>query len=366
MEAIGKLAGGVAHDFNNYLTVIMGYSTLLLQSQSGGAQREHAEAIVKAGEGATLVTQQLLAFSRKQIRSPKVIDLSAVVTNLAPLLRRIIGEDIELTVVPFLISGFVKADAGQIEQIIMNLVVNARDAMLQGGQLTITVTSELHDFKQHPGNTSCVVLTVSDTGCGMDSKTQAHLFEPFFTTKQEGKGTGLGLSTVYGIVNQSGGSIVLSSQVGKGSTFKIYLPRVEEALVPVAPPQHMTSHPKRSETVLVVEDEDAVRAMTVEVLKTDGYKVLQAGHGKEACQVSGKHQGPIHLMVTDVVMPGINGKALAERLARSRPEMKVLYISGYTDDAIFRDGALHTGMTFLAKPFKSDTLLNSVRGALEQ
>ena len=366
MEAIGKLAGGVAHDFNNYLTVIMGYSSLLLQSRSNGALREHAEAIVKAGEGASLVTQQLLAFSRKQIRMPQVIDLTAVVTNLVPLLRRIIGEDIELIVAPLLVSGWVKADAGQIEQIIMNLVVNARDAMLQGGMLTITITNEMDTFREHTGYTPSVLLTVSDTGCGIDPDTQAHVFEPFFTTKEEGKGTGLGLSTVYGIVNQSGGSIVLFSEVGKGTTFKIYLPRVEEGLVlTVAPVQHKTSHPERLETVLVVEDEDAVRAIMMEILKSDGYTVLQACHGKEACDVGGKHQGPIHLMVTDVVMPGMNGRELAERLSDSRPEMKVLYISGYTDDEIFRHGALHAGTPFLAKPFKLDTLLNSVRGALE-
>jgi two-component system, cell cycle sensor histidine kinase and response regulator CckA len=367
MEAIGKLAGGVAHDFNNYLTVIMGYSSLLLQSQSDGMHRGHAEAIVKAGEGATLVTQQLLAFSRKQIRLPQVIDLNAVVTTLAPLLRRIIGEDIELIVVPLSISGFVKADAGQIEQIIMNLVVNARDAMLQGGKLTITITNDVDGTKHRSGDTPCVLLTVSDTGCGMDSETQAHLFEPFFTTKEEGKGTGLGLSTVYGIVNQSGGSIALSSEVGKGTTFKIYLPRVEEGVVStVEPEQNMISHPQRSETVLVVEDEDAVRAMTMEILESDGYKVLQACHGKEAFQVCGKYEGPIHLMVTDVVMPGMNGRELAERLTGSRPEMKVLYVSGYTDDAIFRDGVLQAGMPFLPKPFKLETLLNSVRGVLEQ
>ncbi len=367
MEAIGQLAGGVAHDFNNYLTVIMGYSSLVLQSQPDGTHREYAEAIVKASQGATLVTQQLLAFSRKQIRLPQVIDLNMVVTNLAPLLRRIIGEDIELIVVPVPISGFVKADAGQIEQIIMNLVVNARDAMLQGGKLTIAITNGVDGTKQHSGNSSCVLLTVSDTGCGMDSETQAHVFEPFFTTKEEGKGTGLGLSTVYGIVNQSGGRIVLSSEVGKGTTFKVYLPRVEEGVVPtVELKQNMISHPQRSETVLVVEDEDAVRAMTMEILERDGYKVLQACHGKEAFQVCGKYEGPIHLMVTDVVMPGMNGRELAECLTESRPEMKVLYVSGYTDDAIFRDGVLQAGMPFLPKPFKLETLLNSVRGVLEQ
>ncbi|HEY3196564.1 MAG TPA: ATP-binding protein [Nitrospirales bacterium] len=366
MEAIGKLAGGVAHDFNNYLTVIMGYSALLLQSHSNGTNREYAEAIVKAGEGATLVTRQLLAFSRKQIRLPQVIDLNAVVTNIAPLLRRIIREDIELIVVPLLVSGFVKADAGQIEQIIMNLVINARDAMLQGGKLTITITNEVHSSKHESRSTPCVLLTVSDTGCGMTPETQAHIFEPFFTTKEEGKGTGLGLSTVYGIVNQTGGNIVVSSEIGKGTTFKVYLPRVEKGVVSILEPElNMTSLPRRSETVLVVEDEDAVRAITTKLLEGDGYKVLQACHGKEALNVCEKYNGPIHLMVTDVVMPHMNGRELADGLAGSRPEMKVLYVSGYTDDAIFREGALRPGMPFLSKPFKLETLLTSVRGVLE-
>jgi PAS domain S-box-containing protein len=369
MEAIGKLAGGVAHDFHNYLTIIMGYSSLLLQNhQFNGAYRQYAEAILKAGEGATLVTRQLLAFSRKQILLPQVLDLNAVVTNLAPLLRRIIGEDVELIVIPLGTSGFVRADAGQIEQIIMNLVVNARDAMPQGGKLTIEISHVDMDGPQnYSGGRPRLLLAVSDTGCGMDSETQAHVFEPFFTTKEKGKGTGLGLSTVYGIVNHSEGSIVLSSEVGKGSTFKIYLPRVEEGVVPTVEPQKdVISHPQRSETVLVVEDEDAVRVLTTEVLRSDGYKVLQACHSDEAFHVCGKYEGPIHLMVTDVVMPQMNGRELAEHLGRSRREMKVLYVSGYTDDAIFRDGVLQAGMPFLQKPFQLGTLLHKVREVLEQ
>ena len=369
MEAIGKLAGGVAHDFHNYLTIIMGYSSLLLQShQPNGAYRQYAEAILKAGEGATLVTRQLLAFSRKQVLLPQVLDLNAVVTNLAPLLQRIIGEDVELIVVPLPTSGFVRADAGQIEQIIMNLVVNARDAMLQGGKLTIEIAHVDVDGPQNcSGDAPRLLLAVSDTGCGMDSETQAHVFEPFFTTKEKGKGTGLGLSTVYGIVNHSGGSIALSSEVGKGSTFKVYLPRVEEGVVPtLEPPKDVISQTQRSETVLVVEDEDAVRALTTEVLRSDGYKVLQACHSDEAIHVSGKYEGPIHLMVTDVVMPQMNGRELAEHLGQSRREMKVLYVSGYTDDAIFRDGVLQAGMPFLQKPFQLGTLLHKVREVLEQ
>ena len=289
-------------------------------------------------------------------------------TNLAPLLRRIIGEDVELIVVPLPTSGFVKADAGQIEQIIMNLVVNARDAMLQGGKLTIEIAHADVDGPQHcSGGAPRLLLAVSDTGCGMDSETQAHVFEPFFTTKEKGKGTGLGMSKVYGIVNHSGGTIVLSSEVGKGSTFKVYLPRVEEGVVPtVEPPKDVISQTQRSETVLVVEDEDAVRALTTEVLRSDGYKVLQACHSDEAFHVSGKYEGPIHLMVTDVVMPQMNGRELAEHLGQSRREMKVLYVSGYTDDAIFRDGVLQAGMPFLQKPFQLGTLLHKVREVLEQ
>src|SRR6266568_8531280 len=373
LEAVGRLSGGVAHDFNNLLGVIIGYSEVMQKRMAPNDRfREAADEILKAAHRAAALTKQLLAFSRKQVLEPKVLDLNTVVADVEKMLKRLIGEDILLEILVSPDLHAVKADPGQIGQVIMNLAVNARDAMPNGGKLTIETVNTTLDEKDAgryryvvPGQ--YVKLRVSDTGCGMDAETQSHVFEPFFTTKEKGKGTGLGLATVYGIVNHSGGSIVLSSEVGKGSTFKVYLPRVEEGVVPtLEPPKDVISQTQRSETVLVVEDEDAVRALTTEVLRSDGYKVLQACHSDEAFHVSGKYEGPIHLMVTDVVMPQMNGRELAEHLGQSRREMKVLYVSGYTDDAIFRDGVLQAGMPFLQKPFQLGTLLHKVREVLEQ
>jgi len=370
MEAVGRLAGGIAHDFNNLLTVITGFSEIMLHRHLDDHDplRESIEQIKKAGEQAASLTRQLLAFSRKQVLQPKVLGLNAVVTDMDKMLRRLIGEDVDLVTVLEPELGPVKADPGQIEQVIMNLAVNARDAMPQGGKLTIeTASVELDEAyaRRHvavePG--PYVMLAMSDTGVGMDAETQSHIFEPFFTTKEEG--TGLGLPTVYGIVKQSGGHIWVYSESGLGTTFKIYLPRVEEAVEPLKPSAAPTRSHQGWETVLVVEDDEGVRTLTREVLELDGYSVLEARHGEEALLISEQHEGPIHLMVTDVVMPGMNGRELAERLAPLHPEMKVLYISGYTDKAIVRHCVLEPGTAFLQKPFTPDALARKARLALD-
>ena len=372
MEAVGRLAGGVAHDFNNLLMVMRGYGELLLnQLDANDPLRRNAEEIQKAAERATALTQQLLAFSRKQVLQPKVLDLNAVVTDVEKMLRRLIGEDIELTAVLDLALGRVKADPGQIEQIILNLAVNARDAMPQGGRLTLktaNVTLDQAYVRQHLDATPgpYVLLAVSDTGVGMDAETRSHIFEPFFTTKEAGKGTGLGLSTVYGIVKQSGGTIWVESAPGRGTTFEIYLPLVEEAaasgeLHPALP----APTPGGTETSLVVEDEMSVRKLAAEFLGSNGYRVLEAQDGAEALQVCEEHRAPIHLLLTDVVMPGMSGRELAVRLVGARPEMKVIYVSGYTDDAIVQHGVREEGTVFLQKPFSLDTLARTVREALD-
>ncbi len=372
MEAVGRLAGGVAHDFNNLLMVMRGYGELLLnQLDANDPLRRNAEEIQKAAERATALTQQLLAFSRKQVLQPKVLDLNAVVTDVEKMLRRLIGEDIELATTLDPALGRVKADPGQIEQIILNLAVNARDAMPQGGRLTlktVNVTLDQAYVRQHMGATPgpYVLLAVSDTGVGMDAETRSHIFEPFFTTKGAGKGTGLGLSTVYGIVKQSGGTIWVESAPGRGTTFEIYLPLVEETaangeLHPALPPPT----PGGSETILVVEDEMSVRKLAAEFLGSNGYRVLEAQDGAEALQVCEEHRAPIHLLLTDVVMPGMSGRELAVRLVGARPEMKVIYVSGYTDDAIVQHGVREEGTVFLQKPFSLDALARTVREALD-
>jgi PAS domain S-box-containing protein len=372
MEAIGRLAGGVAHDFNNLLTIILGYSELMLgRLEPADTRRDLIVQIKNAGDRAASLTRQLLAFSRQQVLAPKVLDLNVVVTETEKMLRRLIGEDITLTTVLDPTLGQVKADPGQIEQVIMNLAVNARDAMPEGGNLTIeTGNVELDEAyaKVHPearaGN--YVMLAVSDTGCGMDEAIKARIFEPFFTTKEAGKGTGLGLATVYGIVNQSGGSIYVYSELGRGTTFKIYLPLVE-AKKPSAGPQTSPSKiPSGKETLLLVEDEGAVRAMTRHILETCGYRILEASHGAEAIQTCEQSQDPIHLLVTDVVMPGIGGRQLAETLRSKHPELKVLYLSGYTDDAVVRHGVLEAGTNFLQKPFTPSSLAQKVREVLDK
>jgi two-component system cell cycle sensor histidine kinase/response regulator CckA len=371
MEAIGELTGGIAHDFNNMLTIIIGYSDLLLQNlKADDSLRSDIEQIQLAGKRASSLTQQLLAFSRKQVLQPRVLDLNAVLTNLDQMLQRLISEDIAMVAVPAPGLWRVYADPSQIEQVIMNLVFNARDAMPKGGKLTIeTANVELDDayacehISIRPG--PYVMLAVSDTGCGMDTETQARIFEPFFTTKEKGHGTGLGLSTVYGIVKQSDGNIWVYSEPGRGTTFKIYLPRVEGVVETVEPGAVRTKTVRGSETILLVEDENGVRRLAHSILRAHGYTVLEARHGKEAILLSGQHEGLIRLMVTDVVMPEMSGRELAEHLKPSRPNMKVLFMSGYTDKAMLHQGTLEPGTAFLQKPFTPEALARKVREVLD-
>ncbi|MFL6208757.1 MAG: response regulator [Pyrinomonadaceae bacterium] len=372
MEAIGRLAGGVAHDFNNLLTAINGYTDLALRKLDEGAPlRRNFTEIKKAAERAGGLTRQLLAFSRKQVLQPKVVNLNSVVAETDTMLRRLIGEDIDLLTVLDPALAQVKADPGQIEQVIMNLAVNARDAMPQGGKLTIATANVDLDAtyaRQHapvqPG--PYVMLAVSDTGLGMDAATQAQIFEPFFMTKELGKGTGLGLATIYGIVKQSGGYIWVYSEVGRGTTFKVYLPRVESAADAAAQARNVQPALQvGTETVLLVEDEPAVRSMSREILTLSGYNVLEAQHGPEALDIVAQHAGQIDLMLTDVVMPYMSGRELAARLQPARPAMRVLYMSGYTDDAIVHHGVLDSGLAFLEKPFTPDVLTAKVRSVLD-
>ena len=371
MEAVGRLAGGVAHDFNNLLTVIKGYGELMLEElKSNDPMRAEVEEIQKAADRAASLTRQLLAFSRRQVLAPKVIDLNSVVANMDKLLRRLLGEDVEFHTVLDPDLGRVKADPGQVEQVIMNLAVNARDAMPSGGKLTIeTMNLDLDSFYAREHVTVAAgpyaMIAVSDTGIGMDAETQSHIFEPFFTTKEQGKGTGLGLSTVYGIVKQSGGYIWVYSEPGRGTTFKVYLPRVggDAENVEGGAAGHETH--RGSETVLLVEDEDGVRALIRQVLVRNGYKVLEARHGEEAALLADGHKGPVHLLLTDVVLAKMSGRELAQRLAPSRPRMQVIFMSGYTDEAIIHHGMLTPGTKFLQKPFTTDTLMHTVREVLD-
>jgi len=371
MEAVGRLAGGIAHDFNNLLTAILGSADLLLDTLSPDApEREDLDEIRKAAKRAADLTRQLLAFSRQQVLAPQVLDVNALLTNLEKLLRRLIGEHIELRTALAPNVGAVQADPGQLEQVIVNLAVNARDAMPQGGQLTIeTANAELDEayaaehFPARPG--SYVLLAVTDTGTGMDAQTKSHIFEPFFTTKEKGKGTGLGLATVYGIVKQSDGYIWVYSEPGHGTSFKIYLPRVAEAPGPARPGFELSASVRGSETVFVVEDDEMVRALIRRMLETRGYTVLLAPHGDEALQLLERHPGRVDLLMTDVVMPGMSGRDLADRVAERRPGIKVLYLSGYTDDAIVRHGVLEPGIAFLQKPFSADALARKVREVLD-
>jgi len=371
LEAIGRLAGGIAHDFNNILTAIMGYGALL---QAGfderDPRRQEVEEIKKAVRRASSLIQQLLAFSRRQVLQLRVLDLNAVVLNIQQLLQRLIGEDIELIIRPTPALGRVKADPGQIEQVLMNLALNARDAMPQGGKLTIETVNVMIDetfarryLVSQPG--PYVMLSVSDTGMGMDAETQAHIFEPFFTTKEQGKGTGLGLATVYGIVKQSGGSIFVYSEPEKGAICKIYLPRVDEPLTHLDVVKAVIEPLRGTETILLVEDEESVRELVRKVLQRNGYTILEAADGEEAVEICQKHDGEIHLLVTDVVMPRMSGREVAETLMVSRPKTKVLYMSGYTDDAIVRHGVLDSMTAFLQKPFTPETLMRKVRDVLD-
>jgi two-component system cell cycle sensor histidine kinase/response regulator CckA len=370
MEAVGQLAGGIAHDFNNLLGVIIGWSEVLEERlDKNDPLRPKAEQIKKAGQRAAALTRQLLAFSRKQVLEPRVLDLNAVVADTLKMLQRLIGEDIELIAIPAPELGRVRADQGQIEQVILNLAINARDAMPRGGKLTIAIANaEMDDIsiRQHPGAVpgSYVMLSVSDTGCGMDHETQAHIFEPFFTTKELGKGTGLGLSTVYGIMKQSGGYVSVYSELGLGTTFKNYLPRIEQTVAQGTPSQSIKDPVRGWQTVLLVEDAQPLRDLARELLETNGYTVLEAANGADAVQTAEKYGKPIHLLLTDVVMPGMDGSKLAERMCRSYPGIKVLYMSGYTDDAIVHHGVLDSGIALLQKPFTRESLTRKVREVL--
>jgi CheY-like chemotaxis protein len=365
------LAGGIAHDFNNLLTVITSYSDLLLEELgTEDPRRGDVAEIRKAGASAAGLTRQLLAFSRQQVLEPRVLDMNAVVSSAETLLKRLIGEDIELVTALAPRLGAIKADPGQLEQVIVNLAVNARDAMPEGGKITIetaNVDMDVAYVRDHPlaRPGPYVMLSVSDTGTGMDEQTQRRIFEPFFTTKEMGKGTGLGLATVYGIVKQSGGFIWVYSELDHGTTFKVYLPRVTEAVDAPTPRAQPKESPRGTETVLLVEDAAAVRAVSRQVLERLGYAVLEAPDGKAALHLATKHRGPIHLLLTDVVMPELGGRQLAEQLTALRPELKVLYVSGYTDDAVVRHGVLEAGIAYLQKPFTPEILGRRVREVLD-
>ena len=369
MEAVGRLAGGVAHDFNNLLTVITSYSHLLLEEMSpADPRRNDLEEIQRAATGAAGLTRQLLAFSRQQVLEPRVLNLNDVLSAAGKMLQRLIGEDValQLTLAPDLSN--VKADPGQIEQVIMNLAVNARDAMPDGGKLTIETANVDLDASyaaQHAAVAagSYVLVTVTDTGSGIDEQTKARLFEPFFTTKEKGRGTGLGLATVYGIVKQSNGHIWVYSEPGHGTSFKVYLPRVGDAVAPSVAAGPLSGQ-GGTETILLAEDASGVRAVAQEILSRLGYTVLAASDGRTALQLSANRVGAIHLLVTDVIMPEMSGRQLADRLQQQRPELKVLFVSGYTDDAIVRHGMLEPGIAFLQKPFTPQTLARRVREVL--
>jgi PAS domain S-box-containing protein len=366
LESVGMLAGGIAHDFNNLLTVITGYSDLTLgRLDRADPLARNVEAIKKAAERATSLTSQLLAFSRKQMLQPKVLDLNSVIVNIEKMLGLLVGEHMELCTSRGVGLGRVKADPGQIEQVILNLVVNARDAMPKGGKITLETANIYLDeayVRRHiavqPG--WYAMLAVTDTGHGMDADTQKNIFEPFFTTKEQGKGTGLGLSTVYGIVKQSGGNIWVYSEVGLGTTFKIYLPLVDEQVTEPEADAARLESAAGTETILLAEDEELVRKLATESLKMHGYTVLEAANGGEALRISQQHDGPIHLLLTDMVMPRMGGKELADQLLGLRPDMRVLYMSGYTEQAIVHHGILDVDIAFIGKPFTPDALVLKV------
>ncbi len=375
MEAIGRLAGGVAHDFNNILTAIGGYTDLLLADLPEQDPRRHdVEEIDQAAQRAAGLTQQLLAFSRRQVMQPKVIDLNALVADIEKMLRRLIGEDILFATVLHPRLGNVRADPGKLEQVIVNLAVNARDAMPDGGRLTIeTRDIELDESytAEHPSVAPghYVMLAVSDTGVGMDEETRTRIFEPFFTTKARGKGTGLGLATVYGIVNQTGGHIWPYSEPGRGTTMRVYLPRVDVPADPVQRPGDTAPHTLRgNESILLVEDEEPVRSVTRQLLERNGYTVFEAPDGPSALALVGTENGNVEvdLLLTDVIMPGMSGRQLADLLQARRPKLRVLFMSGYTDDAVVRHGMLEPGLAYLEKPFRPRALLRKVREVLEQ
>ena len=370
MEAVGRLASGVAHDFNNLLSVILSYSEFIADSVGPEDPiRADAEEIRTAGQRAADLTRQLLMFSRQEVAETKVLDLGDLLARMYKMLRRILGEDVELATVRAPAIGRVCADPGHLEQVVMNLAVNARDAMPTGGTLTIETSNVTLDeayAREHlgvvPGR--YVMIAVADTGIGMDRATQARIFEPFYTTKEKGKGTGLGLSTVFGIVQQCHGSIWVESEPGIGTTFKVYLPRVE-ALAESSEPELVASRPAGTETILLVEDEDQIRAVARVILRDLGYQVIEARSGSEALLLCERHPGTIDLLLTDVVMPQMSGPELARRLALTRPTLKILCMSGYTDDAVVRHGAAESGMAYLQKPLTPDKLARKVRAVLD-
>jgi two-component system cell cycle sensor histidine kinase/response regulator CckA len=372
MEVIGHLASGVAHDFNNILAVIIGYSDLITtELEPDSPLRKYTEEIRHASDRAAALTRQLLVFSRKQIVQPVVLDLNDVIKDLDKMLRRLVDENIALTMVPGKETGRIKADSGYVGQVLMNLVVNARDAMPNGGKLTIAtgnVTFDEHNAHicagMVPGN--YVMLSVTDTGTGMTDEVKKRLFEAFFTTKPVGKGTGLGLATCQTIVQQCSGHIEVQSELGKGTTFKIYFPRVEQAVAMSAKPVGSGLSPRGTETLLLVEDDPSVRHLACSILEGQGYTVLRANNGQDALHVAREHKGPpIRLVVTDVIMPQMNGKVMAEWLKATYPDLKILFTSGYTDDAIAQHGVLEAGVAFLSKPYAPATLARKVRAMLD-
>jgi two-component system cell cycle sensor histidine kinase/response regulator CckA len=371
MEAVGRLAGGIAHDFNNLLTIIKGYAELAVQRAGTQPElRADIQQIENAAERASTLIRQLLAFSRRQVLQPKIIDLNAIVLGLDKLLGRLMGEHIEMVTRCAGNVGHVKADPAQVEQVIMNLVVNARDAMPKGGRLTVETFNVDLDSTYARDHVSVkpgpyVMLAVSDTGIGMNPETVAHIFEPFYTTKESGQGTGLGLSTVYGIVKQSGGYIWVYSEPGKGTTFKVYLPRVAAQVDSKPEMTQLPAAAKGSETILLVEDEEAVRELASRILSAKGYSVVAAKNTREAEEFSEKHTGQIHLLLTDIIMPGTSGRELARRIAGRHPRTRVLYMSGYTDNVLAQGGVLEAGLSFLQKPFTPGALVQKVRDVLD-
>jgi len=374
LESIGRLAGGIAHSFNNLLAAIAFHAELLAEDVPAvSSARRHADEVLRAGERAATLARQLLAFGRKQVLQPRVLSLNPVIAEMKPILQRLIGEHIALETELDPEAGAVCVDLGQLEQVVLNLVVNARDAMPQGGRLTLRTGRRTLDAAESSGNEeiptgSYVALTVSDTGTGMESAVLSRIFEPFFTTKERDKGSGLGLATVHGIVHQSGGGIRAESSPGKGTRFTILLPEAEEREESAEPPEERSAAPgpdRGSEVLLLVEDEDNIREPAQEVLEGRGYTVLAAHDAAEALRLAQNHPGPIHLLVTDVLMPGMSGSQLAERLVLLRPEARVLYISGYPEEAIVHHGALQSGPAFLQKPFPPGLLLSTVRSVLD-
>jgi len=369
MEAVGRLAGGVAHDFNNLLMVIGGYAEVILaELPVDHPLHEKGRAIQLAADRATTLTRQLLAFSRKQLLELKIVDINAIVQDMDRLLRPLIGENVELIMELSPQAAHVRADAGQIEQVLMNLVVNAKDAMPAGGRITIQTQNLIVDGShgrtpQFIRPAKYVMLSVGDTGMGMDRETQSHIFEPFFTTKEKGKGTGLGLSTVYGIVKQTAGYVIVQSEPGRGTTFHIYLPQSDGTV------EKQTASPSHtdlggSETILLVEDEESVRELVRDTLAAKGYTVVEAATGEAGIAAAARHDGPVDLIITDVVMPGLGGRELVQQLAQSRPTTKVLYLSGYTEETILGDGSTDHGAAFLQKPFTLQTLARKVKEIL--